>query len=122
MSGGQDWAAEVHRDMDNPVDTPNLAHRISVLRREPAKERRATESAVELLRVIGGSDRHDHKSEGTVFVANVKVGDRVQVGETVIEILDTLGENRVRLGIDSPAKVKVLKRNEVDHVTEPAKT
>ena len=102
MSGGQDWAAEVHRDMDNPVDTPNLAHRIWMM--------------------IGGSDRHDHKSEGTVFVANVKVGDRVQVGETVIEILDTLGENRVRLGIDSPAKVKVLKRNEVDHVTEPAKT
>ena len=52
MSGGQDWAAEVHRDMDNPVDTPNLAHRISVLRRELAKERRATESAVELLRVV----------------------------------------------------------------------
>lgn len=53
MTGGQDWAAEVHRgDVDNPVDSSNLAHRISVLRRELLKERRATESAVELLRVV----------------------------------------------------------------------
>lgn len=34
------------------ADNPNLAHRIAVLRRELAEERRATESAVELLRVI----------------------------------------------------------------------
>ena len=41
MGSGQDWAAEVHRgEADNPMDSPNLAHRISVLRRELAKERR----------------------------------------------------------------------------------
>lgn len=49
MSGGQDWAASVIR---GDVDNPNLAHRIAVLRRELVEERRATESAVELLRVV----------------------------------------------------------------------
>lgn len=69
----------------------------------------------------------DHsKSEGTVFVANVRVGDRVRIGGTEVVILATRGENRVRLGIDSPDKAKVISGSltdkEPNHVTEPLKS